>query len=139
LESIVITWRELLIVVVLILGVYAAEVLLLTRSGKGFGRRGGNAARDRELQALETEVSGLYLRVDRLQDEVERLKGDRMKGETGEIGDGDAAERPYSEAVKMAGDGADVDQLAANCGISRGEAELIIAVNRLSQQKKTPS
>ena len=49
-ESIVITWRELLVVVVLILGVYAAEVLLLTRSGKGFGRRGGNVARDRELR-----------------------------------------------------------------------------------------
>lgn len=125
-ESIVITWRELMIAVVLILGVYAAEVLLLTRSGKGFSRRGDNAARDRELQALEAEISGLYLRVDKLQDEVEQLKG----GQT-------AAVRPYNDAVKMAGEGADVDQLAANCGISRGEAELIVAVNRLSHQKNS--
>lgn len=125
-ESIVITWRELMIVVVLILGVYAAEVLLLTRSGKGFARGGGNAARDRELQALEAEISGLYLRVDKLQDEVEQLKGGQA-----------AAVRPYNDAVKMAGEGADVDQLATNCGISRGEAELIIAVNRLSHQKNS--
>jgi hypothetical protein len=124
LESIVITWRELLIVVFLILGVYAAEVLLLTRSGKGGERRGGNVERDRELQALETEISGLYLRVDKLQEEVEQLKNGQ-----------NSAARPYSDAVKMAGEGADVDQLAANCGISRAEAELIVAVNRLGHQK----
>ena len=123
-ESIVITWRELLIVVFLILGVYAAEVLLLTRSGKGGERRGGNVERDRELQALETEISGLYLRVDKLQEEVEQLKNGQ-----------NSAARPYSDAVKMAGEGADVDQLAANCGISRAEAELIVAVNRLGHQK----
>ena len=127
-ESIVITWRELLLVVVLILSVYAAEVLLLTRSGKGLVGRRGSAARDRELQALEAEVSGLYLRVDKLQEEVAQLKN-------GQTGTSAAAVRPYSDAVKMAGEGMDADQLAASCGISRAEAELIIAVNRLSHQK----
>ena len=126
-ESIVITWRELLIVVFLILGVYAAEVLLLTRSGKGFVRSGGNPERDRELQALETEVSGLYLRVDKLQEEIAQLKS----GQPGVV-------RTYNDAVKMAGEGADVDKLAANCGISRAEAELIVAVNRMGHQNNLP-
>ena len=128
-ESIVITWRELLIVVFLILSVYAAEVLFLTRSGRGVGVRKNDEGRDRELQALETEISGLYLRLDKLQGEVDQLKN-------GQRGTVDA--RSYGDAMKMAGEGADVDKLAANCGISRAEAELIVAVNRLSHQKPSP-
>lgn len=123
-ESIVITWRELLIGAILILGIYVAEVLLLTRSGKG---RGFNAeARDHGRHELELEVARLHERLDKIQVEVEHLK----------IAQTNAA-RPYGEAVKMAEDGMEVDQLAANCGISQGEAELIIAVNRLSRQKNS--
>jgi len=126
LESIVITWRELLIGIILILGVYVAEVLLLTRSGKGRGVRRSDEVQDREMHSLEMEISRLHERFETLQAEVEQLKSGQA-----------SASRPYSEAVKMAEGGVDVDQLAASCGISRGEAELIIAVNRLSQQKNS--
>jgi hypothetical protein len=126
LENIVITWRELLIGVVLILAVYIAEVLLLTRSGKGKTSRRDDEARNREMQSLELEISRLHERLEKLQADVEQLK----------VGQASAA-RPYGEAVKMAEGGVDVDQLAASCGISRGEAELIIAVNRFSQQKNS--
>jgi uncharacterized protein YlxW (UPF0749 family) len=126
LENIVITWRELLVGVILILAVYAAEVLLLTRSGKGRAPRRDDEARNREMQSLELEISRLHERLEKLQADVEQLK----------VGQASAA-RPYSEAVKMAEGGVDVDQLSASCGISRGEAELIIAVNRFSQQKNS--
>lgn len=123
-EGIVVTWRELLIVVILVVGVYVAEVILLMRNGGRFGGKSDTSARDRERRALELDIERLHERLDSLQSEIEKLK-------TGQA----SSVRPYGEAVKLAEGGMDIDQLAANCGISRGEAELIIAVNRLSQQK----
>lgn len=125
-DGIVVTWRELLLVVILILGVYVAEVLLLTRQGSRFGKAKENDARERDVHALELDIERLHERINLLQAEMEKLKSGQA-----------SAVRPYGEAVKLAEGGMDVDQLAVNCGISRGEAELIIAVNRLSHQKST--
>ncbi len=125
-EGIVITWRELLIGALLILGIYIAEVLLLTRFGKGRAANRDDEWSAREKQALELEIHRLHERLEKLQADVEALKS----GQTNTA-------RPYNEAVKMAEGGVEADALAASCGISQGEAELIIAVNRLSRQKNT--
>ncbi len=123
-EGIVVTWRELLVVVVLVVGVYVAEVLLLMRNAGRWGGKTDSGARERELQSLELDIDRLHQRLDVLQVEFDKLKSGQ-----------ESTVRPYGEAVKLAESGMDVDQLAVNCGISRGEAELIIAVNRLSHQK----
>lgn len=121
-ESFVITWRELLIVIVLVLAVYIAELLLVIRSSKGSGlsvwRRGAVASQLRTLQALETEVAQLREQVARLQSELEQVKA------------GQAVATPYSQAIHMAQQGLDVNEVAVSCGISRGEAELIVALHR---------
>ena len=67
-ESFVITWRELLLVAVLVLAVYIAEMLLLMRSAKPRGwriwQRGAEAqAKSREVQSLELEFTQLQERV----------------------------------------------------------------------------
>ncbi len=126
-EGIVITWRELLIGALLVLGIYIAEVLLLTRFGKGRAAGHRDESQEREIQALELDINRLHERLDKLQADVEQLNSEREQ-----------IARPYNEAVRMAEGGVDADNLAASCGISRGEAELIIAVNRLSQGKSTP-
>lgn len=36
-----------------------------------------------------------------------------------------AGDRPYTQAIQMVQHGADVDELISNCGLTRGEAELI--------------
>lgn len=122
LESFVITWRELLVVIVLVLAVYIAELLLVIRSSKGSGlsvwRRGAVATQLRTLQALETEVAQLREQVAKLQSELEQVRA------------GQAIATPYSQAIHMAQHGLDVDEVAARCGISRGEAELIVALHR---------
>jgi hypothetical protein len=127
LEGIVVTWRELLFGALLVLGIYIAEVLLLTRFGKGRGAGHRDETQEREIQALELDITRLHERLNQLQGDVEQLKSEREN-----------AARPYNDAVKMAEGGVDADKLAASCGISRGEAELIIAVNRLSQGRNAP-
>ena len=122
-ESFVITWRELLIVIVLVLAVYIAEMLLLMRSGKNRGlklwQKGLLAhSQTRALDHMEEEISHLREQISRLESEVEQLKSAQP------------AATPYSQAIQMAQQGADAGELAANCGISRGEAELIVALYR---------
>lgn len=123
-ESFIITWRELLIGAVLVLAVYIAEMLLLMRSAKPRGwriwQRGAEAhAKSREVQSLELEFTQLLERVDGLQKELEQLKAVQQVAVT-----------PYSQAIKMAQQGLDVNEVAISCGISRGEAELIVALHR---------
>lgn len=122
-ESFVITWRELLIGAVLVLAVYIAEMLLLMRSAKPRGwrvwQKGAEAhAQSRELQLVELDLTKLHEQVARLQAEVEQLKTQQVVA------------TPYTHAIQMAQQGLDADELAASCGISRGEAELIIALHR---------
>ena len=128
-ESFVITWRELLLVAVLVLAVYIAEMLLLMRSAKPRGwriwQRGAEAnaqaqaqVKNREVQSLELEFAQLHEQVDRLQKELEQLKAQQ------------AAVTPYTHAIQMAQQGLNVNEVAASCGISRGEAELIVALHR---------
>ena len=123
-ESFIITWRELLIGAVLVLAVYIAEMLLLMRSAKPRGwriwQRGAEAhAKSREVQSLELEFTQLLERVDGLQKELEQLKAAQQVAVT-----------PYTQAIKMAQQGLDVNEVAISCGISRGEAELIVALHR---------
>lgn len=122
-ESFVITWRELLIGVVLVLAVYIAEVLLLMRSAKPRGwrvwQKGAEAhAKSRELQSLELDLTKLHEQVARLQAEVDQLKTQQV------------AATPYTQAIQMAQQGLEVDELVTSCRISRGEAELIVALHR---------
>lgn len=122
-ESFVITWRELLIGAVLVLAVYIAEMLLLMRSAKPRGwrvwQKGAEAdAKGRELQSLELDLTMLHEQVAKLQAEVEQLKTQQV------------VVTPYTHAIQMAQQGLDAGELSASCGISRGEAELIIALHR---------
>ncbi|PHV12473.1 DUF2802 domain-containing protein [Chitinimonas sp. BJB300] len=43
-------------------------------------------------------------------------------------------ETAYAQAMRLAGQGLDSSAVAAGCGISRGEAELIVALYRASQR-----
>lgn len=122
-ESFVITWRELLIGAVLVLAVYIAEMLLLMRSAKPRGWRAWQKnteshVKSRELQSLEMELTRLHEQVDKLQAEFDQWKTQQ------------AVVTPYTHAIQMAQQGLDAGELSASCGISRGEAELIIALHR---------
>jgi hypothetical protein len=122
-EAFVVTWRELLIVVIAVLAIYVVELLLLLRwFGPAGSRRWRSAKAGTESDAtaeLTRQVGELRKQVARLQSEVERLQQTPAPQVS-----------PYNLAIQMARQGASASDVASGCGISRGEAELIVALYR---------
>lgn len=118
----VITWKELLIGGIIVLAIYIAELLLLTRSGH---------ARNPFRRGESDELGRLRARVTELEKRLSTLEGSPAADEMGGATAGPAP-TPYAKAFSMAAEGSDVAQVAAKCGISRAEAELIVAMQRSS-------
>lgn len=123
-EALVVTWREVLVVAIAVLAIYVAEVLLLLRwSGRRrlslWVRNPASATENRALNAVSLEIAELRQQVARLQNEVDRLKSATPP-----------AVSPYNQAIQMARQGLSASEVASGCGISRGEAELIVALYR---------
>lgn len=87
------------------LGALQSDIGAMCASIAGFGER---------LVRIEQQVRSVSER----QDQVELRSG---------------GERSYSHAIRMVHKGADVDELVTNCGINRGEAELLLRVHRAAQ------
>ncbi len=114
----VVSWKELLVVGIIVLAVYIAEMLLLMGSGKSLGQRFGRRAENKELAEIKARLARLEARLGPLPTE-----NDDSADSIVEI-----ASTPYSRAFNLAKQGVDVTQVAASCGISRAEAELIVAM-----------
>lgn len=127
LDSFVITWRELLIVVAVVLAVYIAEMLLLLRTNRGFRRwKPDNGAVQPRIDALESEIEQLREQILAMHQQLE----DRPIPQAQVAQPSSSPSTPYSQAIQMAQQGMGVDEVAASCGISRGEAELIVAMHQ---------
>lgn len=121
-DAIVLTWRELLIAVILATLVYLLEVVVFSRRRRS--REGGEMpvqsdATLNELARLREEVANLRQRMEGLEARLQSATADKTAEDT-----------PYGRAVRLAREGVTAQELASRCGISRGEAELIIALNR---------
>lgn len=123
-DGILIGWRELLILVIVLLAVYVAEMLLLLRRGGNAGwrlwQRGAEAqVQNQALIDLRREVAELRAQVQVHEEKLERSAPAVPEAAT-----------PYGQAIAMAQQGCDVASVASGCGITRGEAELIVALYR---------
>jgi hypothetical protein len=117
----VVTWKELLIGAILVLAVYIAELLLLMYSSRGRGLRiWQRGAQARELHELRKELAELRDRLGRLEAAAAPARPAPEEEPS----------TPYSRAFTLAKQGKDVGEVAASCGISRAEAELIVAMQR---------
>lgn len=114
LENFTFTGRELLLAVVLATVVYLLEVLLFSRRHKGRNTTGVDA----KVAALEAEVDALKQRLQALEEKPPAGSGLDVRTAT------------YADAQRMAREGTSAMELAGSLGISRGEAELIIALQR---------
>jgi len=121
-ETFVVTRWELLIAVGAVLVIHAAELVVLLRWPGVIGlqrwKRGARSAADLVGQLLR-EIAELRRQVARLQGEVDKLRAAPQP-----------AVSPYTQAIQMARRGAGASEVASGCGISRGEAELIVALHR---------
>lgn len=84
------------------------------------------------LATLQAEVDLLKDHIAALHRELDGLRAeDDEAEETTEQRD---AETAYTKAIKLANQGVDPNTLATQCGISRGEADLIVALYRASHR-----
>ena len=138
-NGIVITWPQLLYLGLILVLFYAAELLLFLRKSS-LGKP--QAARDRlqieslvdEVAAQRQEIENLKVRLASLQ--LQHVQLDPQQTIIPDLSrvSGEVDATPYSQAIRMAQSGADADEVAAGCGISRGEADLIVALYRSGSQ-----
>ena len=118
----VISWKELLIAAIIVLGVYIAELLLLMYSSRGTGIRiWQRGAQAREMHELRKEIAEVKDRLAKLEAGESTITLPSQHTDTS---------TPYTRAFSLAKQGMDVGQVASSCGISRAEAELIVAMQR---------
>ena len=131
-----IPWREILLIIIALLAVYAAvELVALVRLR--WPRRWSRRAPERPqvesgaepefvvAAPLRAEIAELRRQVDQLRAELDAAR--QSSALTAPAG---AASGPHQKAVHLAQSGASADEIAAACGISRGEAELIAALHQ---------
>jgi hypothetical protein len=153
LEAIVVTWRELLLVVILVLAVYIAEMLLMMRSGGALRKpRWLNMIQEKAAEGeLQQQLDALTKRVAILETSL-ALKSSLAshKISSAELDwsltpppsessavvvpetedPSKATDTAFQKAVEMAKLGSSADALVENCGISHSEADLIISMQK---------
>ena len=86
---------------------------------RGRWSRSGTSPEQRLINSLSLEVAELRRQLGQVQAEMDRLKSTSVKPAS-----------PYNQAIEMAREGRSAAEVASGCGISRGEAELIVALYR---------
>lgn len=80
---------------------------------------------EQELGALCSASVGAGEHLVKMQQQVRRIteRQDQLEMRSG-------AERPYSRASELVNRGAGIDELVERCGLTRGEAELLVMMQR---------
>ena len=128
---------NLVIPVTAALAVVAVLVAALAVLGLWFLARRRRASAP-SLPALPPPATPEALELNRLRRELEALKaqvmqmqgqGVRLRQQVEELRQGQNLS-PYAQAIQLAQQGLSPAEVAASCGISRGEAELVVALYR---------
>jgi len=118
-----ITWRELLIAVILATLVYLLESVLFARR-RHAQPPAAHHDQDAEIHKLRAEVVTLERRLDELE----------VKLGVAEQPEADNAHAAYDYAVQYARQGMIAPEIAARCGISIDEATLIVAIHHRGRE-----
>jgi len=130
-NSIVITWQQLLYISLVLLLFYAATLWVFLRKSS---RNRASSRQENDVQAeLKDEIHHLRREMETLKVRMAALLVHSTSDSTSTVGPhGAVDDTPYSQAIRMAQQGVDADKVSESCGISRGEADLIVALYRTS-------
>ncbi|MBV8465706.1 MAG: DUF2802 domain-containing protein [Burkholderiales bacterium] len=121
-NGVFLTWPELAFAAALIVSVYALELLLFFLKSR----------RTRRVPIdLSIELQQLREQTQSLRSELDIIR-EQLRSPQTAVAEQAVTETAYSQALKLAQQGLDSSAVAAGCGISRGEAELIVALYRAS-------
>lgn len=109
-EAVGLTWGAIALGLAVILIANATLWMLFRWAGKE-----GPAARHRARAAID-ELAALRAEVDHLKNELQAIKFPQ------------STVSPYNQALDLVQQGLPASAVASNCGISRGEAELLISL-----------
>lgn len=128
-NGIVITWPQLLYISLVLILFYAAELLLFLR--KSSQKKSKSPLELQEQAELREQIVELQREVESLKVRLAALLAQQapQPAFSADISDGED-DTPYSQAIRLAQQGADAEKVSAVCGISRGEADLIVALYR---------
>jgi hypothetical protein len=116
LGSVTLTWYQVFVIAAAVAGFYALEAWCFLRAARKQAEH--EAAGRSRLEELAAEIAALREQVAGLSTDVSSVR--RAPQSSGQ----------YREAVEMAEQGLDAAAVAENCGISRAEADLIVALYR---------
>jgi hypothetical protein len=116
-------WREAALLAVIIVAAYLGYALMrLSQLRPKAAPPPDSAAQD---FAVKQFVAGVEAELKQVRSELAALRADVERLKTAR-----AVSPQYSEAVTLAEKGADAQSIAARCGISVGEAELVLALTQ---------
>lgn len=120
-DTLTLTYRELLLGLVLASVIYLLEALLFSRRRKKTQVMRPLTADNVRLQALEREIGVLKIRLDALESVPQRTAEDSELDRDANI---------HIEAVRLARQGLTSSEITARVGIARAEADLIVALHK---------
>ena len=116
LSTITLTWPQVLVIALAAIGLYVIELVLFMRATSRQAER--ERLTSQRLEAMAADLGALQARADALAKELDAIRrGPKSSGQ-------------YREAVEMAEQGLEASAVADSCGISRAEADLIVALYR---------
>lgn len=139
-SGILITWPQLLYVGILLLSFYVVELIFFWLRHERKNKAADPTALNSEIESLRQELNGVKVRLAALSRQLEATSRDDFPlmspmPPTALQADATQIDTPYAQAIRLAQQGVDAPEVSMTCGISRGEADLIVAIYRSSSER----
>lgn len=125
-STIAISFETALLLLGACLAVYAIELLFFWSKNRRQLHQQQLLLQEQSRLRNDVELLGLRLAAQEAQLRLLTVVPDNSPADEAEI----SGHSPYAQAIRLVHDGAGVEEIQRNCGLARGEAELIVALYR---------